>query len=446
MTKTTLACIVLAAGTGTRMKSAVPKSLHPIAGRPGIEYILETIKSLNPERIIGVTAPEANEVRAAFGAHKTIIQKKPLGTGDAVKAALPALEGFSGDVLILLGDMPLIGADTLRALIAARHKDAQTGVAVLGVTLDHPGSFGRLVLGRDGGLMKIVEDKDCTPDERGLKLCNTGAFCVDGARLAGWVESIGNNNAQKEFYITDLVALAVADGLKAHVHVTHDLDEVRGVNSRADLAALETIVQNRLRRAAMDNGATLTDPASVYLSWDTKLGRDVTVEPGVFFAPGVSVANGAHIRAYSYLEGAKVGENAVIGPFARLRPGTVIGAESKIGNFVEIKNAILGEGVKASHLAYIGDAELGPGVNFSCGAITVNYDGEKKHKTVIGARAMIGSNVNLVAPLSVGDGAYIAAGSTITKDVPPDALAVARERPMIKDGWASARRKKKTGS
>jgi len=440
-----LACIILAAGQGKRMKSAKPKAMHEIAGRPMIGWTLETATKLNPEKIIVVTAPDGQAVRDYAAAHECVIQEKPLGTGDAVKAALPALKGFSGDVLILLGDMPFIDADTLRALITARHKNDLTKIAVLGVEFDTPPAFGRLVLDNKGGLEKIIEDKECTPAEKSIKFCNTGAFCVDGSRLSDWVKRIKNDNAQKEFYITDLIAIAAADGAQSHAHITRNSDEVHGANNRVDLAAMEKTAQQKLRTAAMENGATLINPESVYFSWDTKLGQDIIIEPHVFFGPHVEIADNAHIKSFSHFEGAKIATGAIIGPHARLRPGTVIGADAKIGNFVEIKNATLGAGVKAAHLAYIGDADIGDDVNFSCGAITVNYDGTAKHKTTVGAGALIGSNVNLVAPLTIGDGAYIAAGSTITKDVPADALAVAREKPFIKDGWAAQKRKKKAG-
>lgn len=438
-----LACIVLAAGQGKRMKSARSKVLHELAGRPLIGWLLEQVEALSPQKIIVVTAPNGGDVAQAVAPHETAVQEVPRGTGDAVRAALPALKGFTGDVLILLGDMPLISAETLRALIAKRRQNADTGLSVLGVEFENPPAFGRLVLGPDGTLSRIVEERDASADERSIKLCNTGAFCVDGARLPEWVGRLKSDNAQNEFYITDLVAIAAQDGRKTYAHITHRQDEVRGVNGRADLAALEAIVQQTLRERAMAGGATLIDPGSVYLSWDTKIGQDVVIEPGVFFGPGVTLENDVHIKAFSHLEGAHVAGGATIGPFARLRPGANVGPDCKIGNFVEIKNANLGKGVKASHLGYIGDADVGENVNFSCGAITVNYDGINKHRTTIGANAMIGSNVNLVAPVEIGDGAYIAAGSTIAKDVPPDALAVAREKPFIKEGWAAARRSKK---
>jgi len=444
--KIPLACIVLAAGKGSRMKSALPKVLHEVAGKPLIGWLLDHVGGLNPDRIIVVTSPDAPEVAKAVAPHRTAVQERPLGTGDAVKAALPQLAGFTGDVLILMGDTPLISAATLKALIEKRRFDKKTGLSVLGVEFENPPAFGRFVMAPDGSLIKIVEDRDATPEERRIRTCNAGVFCVDGAKLAEWIGRIGSNNAQKEYYLTDLVEIAAKDGMKTRPFITPSHDKIHGVNSRAELATLEAMIQKKLRATAMADGATLIDPDTVYFSWDTKLGQDVIIEPGVFFGPGVSVGDNVHIKAYSHLEGASIAAGSVIGPFARLRPGSLIGPDCKIGNFVEIKNAVLGAGVKASHLGYIGDADIGDGVNFSCGAITVNYDGYEKHHTVVGANAMIGSNVNLVAPLEIGEGAYIAAGSTITKDVPADALAVAREKPFIKEGWAAAKRSKKKKS
>ncbi len=446
MKKTPLACIILAAGQGRRMNSAQPKALHKLAGRPLIGWLLESVDALHPLKTIVVVAPDCGGLAEHLGDVEIVVQKNPLGTGDAVKAALPALGGFEGDVLILLADTPLVSSATLRRLIEIRHCDAKTGLSVLGAEFENPAGYGRLVLGPGDGLERIVEDKDATAAEHKIKTCNAGVFCVDGSRLAGWVNRIGNKNAQKEYYITDLVTLAAAEGVRAHAYITADAGEVRGVNSRGELAMLELELQNNLRRAAMAEGATLTDPDTVHFSWDTKLGRDVVVEPGVFFGPGVTVADNVHIKAYSYIEGTEIGAGALIGPFARLRPGTAIGDEARIGNFVEVKNAIIGPGAKANHLSYIGDAEIGADVNFSCGAITANYDGVNKNRTIVGAGAMIGCNVNLVAPVEIGGGAYVAAGSTITKNVPADALAVAREKPFIKEGWAAQKLKgKKTG-
>ncbi len=441
MTAKPLACIILAAGQGKRMRSDLPKVMHPLAGRPMIQWLIGSVQSLNPDRIIVVIAPGMDDVKKAVAPHSIAIQTVAQGTGDAVKSALALLKDFAGDVLILLGDMPLIAASTLQSLQSLRH-ERSAGLTVLGADFNPPPAFGRLMLDGAGALIRIVEDRDCTPEEKKITLCNIGAFCVNGEHLAKWINRIGNQNAQGEFYITDLPAIAAADGLKTFVHTVTDLDEVRGVNSRADLAALESIAQQSLRQKAMDNGATLIDPSSVFFSHDTIIGRDVTIEPNVFFGPGVTVEDNVIIHAFSHLEKSIVHKGAHIGPFARLRPGADIGPNSKIGNFVEVKNSILGEGVKAGHLAYIGDADVGARTNFSCGAITVNYDGVNKHRTKIGADTMVGSNVNLVAPVTVGDGAYVAAGSTITKDVPEDALAVARENTRLIEGWARKKREK----
>lgn len=423
-----LAVIILAAGRGTRMKSTLPKVMHELAGRPLILWLLETVNKLKPARIAVVTAPDMDDLRAVLPGVTCVTQTKALGTGDAVKAALPVLKGFKGDVLILLGDMPLISAATLKSLIKARRHDKDTGLAVLGADYNPAPAFGRLVENPDGTLARIVEHKDATAEERMITLCNTGAFCVDGAQLAKWVGKIHNRNAQKEFYITDLPAIAAKDGYKTQIAMSEDLDEVQGVNSRVDLAMLEYVVQSTMRLHALEAGVTMHDPASVYFSYDTKVGKDIVIEPNVFFGPGVRIHDHAHIRAFSHIEGADIGKNASVGPFARIRPGTELGENVRIGNFVEVKNSKLGKGVKAGHLAYIGDASVGEATNYSCGAITVNYDGVNKHKTVIGKNVMVGSNVNLVAPVTIGDGAYLAAGSTITEDVPKDKLGIARAR------------------
>lgn len=426
--KTELAVVILAAGRGKRMKSALPKAMHHLAGRPLILWLLESVRVLKPARVIVVTAPDMKGLRDILLPATCVIQSKALGTGDAVKAALPALKGFKGDVLILLGDMPLISVSTMKALIKARHHDRDTGLAVLGAYYNPAPAFGRLVEKADGTLAEIVEHKDATPEQRKINLCNTGAFCVDGTRIARWLGKITNKNAQKEFYITDLPAIAAKDGYKTQIAVTDDLDEVQGVNSRVDLAMLEYVVQSSMRLNALESGVTMHDPASVYFSYDTQVGQDVVIEPNVFIGTGVKIGDKVTIRAFSHIEGAMLKTGVSVGPFARLRPGTELGENVHIGNFVEIKNAKLGKGVKAGHLAYIGDAVVGEGTNYSCGAITANYDGVNKHKTVIGKNVMVGSNVNLVAPVTIGDNAYLAAGSTITQDVPKDKLGIARAR------------------
>lgn len=444
MADTPLACIILAAGQGKRMKSALPKVMHEIAGQPMIKWILQSVENLSPEKIIVVTAPDGLSVAQSVAPHSTIVQQKAQGTADAVKAALPLLEGFKGNVLVLLGDMPLLSAGMMQSLIETRQHGKDTGIAVLGVEYKNPPAFGRLVMNQDGTLNRIVEDRDATPEERNIRLCNTGAFCIDGSKLSNWIGRVTNQNAQNEYYITDLPQIASHDGVKTRVCVLYDEEEVLGVNSRNDLAVVEQAVQKRLRRKAMENGATLIDPNTVFFAWDTKLGRDVVIEPNVVFGPGVVIADNVTIHAFSHIEGAKIDSFCTIGPFARLRPGSHLQGKVKIGNFVEVKNSLLHTGVKASHLAYIGDAEIGAGTNFSCGAITVNYDGFEKHKTIIGENVMIGSNVSLVAPITVEHGAYVAAGSTVTKDIPADSLIVERAEPRVIAGWAAGFRKKKS--
>lgn len=441
MTSDKRACIILAAGQGKRMMSARSKILHEVAGQAVLRHVIAAAEQAGAQRIVVVAPPAAAAIAAIAAPHPVAVQDVPRGTGDAVKAALPFLDGFDGDVMILLGDMPLLTAETLRALAAAKGGDA---LAVLGVDFERdPPAFGRLVMKDDGTLARIVEERDATAAEKAITLCNSGAFCVGADILRRYVPLLRDDNAQGEFYITDLPALAAADGLKTRVEIAARKDEVMGVNSRADLAAAEAAMQERLRRRALAGGATLIDPASVYFAHDTVIGRDVVIEPQVFFGTGVVVKDNVTIHAFSHIEGAVIESGAHIGPFARLRPGAAIGAQARVGNFVEIKNATLGAGAKANHLAYIGDADIGAAVNFSCGAITVNYDGFDKHRTIIGDGAFVGCNVNLVAPVTVGAGALVAAGSTITKDVPVDALAVAREKPVIREGWAAARRARK---
>jgi len=431
-----LACIILAAGHSTRMKSKTSKVLHPIAGRPLIGWLLETVKSLNPEKTIIVTSPDGDAVRDYVAPLQSVIQQRAQGTADAVKAAMPALAGFKGTILVLFADGPLYRAETLQNLLAAYDKP-KSGLAFLAMRPDDPFGYGRIITKDDGTLSAIVEEKDANDAQKKINLCWTGIMCGDAESFAYGLPRIDNKNVKGEYYLTDLPG--VVSG--ATILVEAPFAETLGANNRAELAVLERKIQDRLRARALENGATLIDPSSTYFSYDTQLGRDVTIEPNVFFGPGVTIADDVTIKAFSHIEGAKIESGAHIGPFARLRPGTIIGPDCKLGNFVETKNATLAAGVKASHLAYIGDADVGANVNFSCGAITVNYDGVNKNKTIIGRDAMIGSNVNLVAPITIGDGAYVAAGSTITKDVPADALAVAREKPSVIEGWAAKKRK-----
>jgi bifunctional UDP-N-acetylglucosamine pyrophosphorylase/glucosamine-1-phosphate N-acetyltransferase len=376
------------------------------------------------------------------------VQEKPLGTAHAARAAESALKGFRGDVLIVFGDTPLVRPMTLRKLIKARRARADRAVAVMGFHPPDPGPYGRLITGADGALERIVEAKDASPEQKAVRLCNGGIMAAEAPRLFELLREIDNRNAKSEFYLTDLVAVARRHGLDCAA-VEGEAEDVVGINSRAELAAAEEMLQQRLRAAAMAAGVTLIDPASVWFCADTKLARDVTVEPHVVFGPGVAVAEGARIRAFSHLEGARVGAGAVVGPYARLRPGSRIEANARIGNFVEVKNARVDTGAKVNHLSYIGDARVGAKANVGAGTITCNYDGFGKHFTSIGKGAFIGSNTALVAPVKVGQGAIVGAGSVITRDVPGDALAVERAaQKNVAQGAARlrARRKGKNGS
>lgn len=430
-----LACVILAAGKGSRMKSDLPKVLHKVAGRPMIGHVLATVRELDPDHVVVVVGPGMEDVAAAVHPYPTAVQERQQGTADAVRSAFGLLEGFRGDVVVLYGDTPLVTPDTLRAMIQARHQPSDPAVVVLGMRPDDPGAYGRLILNARGGLEKIVEYLDATEEERRVTLCNAGLMAFDGARMTGLINRIGNSNAKGEFYLTDVVQIARSESMPCAV-VEAAPAEVMGVNSREELAEAERVVQRRLRKAAMDNGATLTDPNTVTFSHDTHLGRDVTVAPYVVFGPGVSVADGVEIKSFCHLEQVRIDSGAVIGPYARLRPGAEIGPDVHIGNFVEVKNARIEAGAKVNHLTYIGDARVGAKANVGAGTITCNYDGFNKHRTDIGAGAFIGSNTALVAPVKVGDGAMIAAGSVITRDVEADAMAVARGKQASHAGWA----------
>jgi bifunctional UDP-N-acetylglucosamine pyrophosphorylase/glucosamine-1-phosphate N-acetyltransferase len=438
MTDRSLAVIVLAAGKGTRMRSALPKVLHKVAGRSMIGHVVAAAEALGADPVVVVVAPGMDSVAAAVKPHPVAVQTEQNGTADAVKAAREPLAGFAGDVLILYGDCPLIQADTLARMRQERQDEA---VTVLGIRVRGVSPYGRLVLSADGTLERIVEALDATEAERRIDLCNSGVMLIDGARLFVLLDAIGNSNAKGEYYLTDIVAVARNAGLSCRV-VEAPAQEALGVNSRAELSVAEVTMQTRLRRKAMENGATLIDPKSVWFAFDTALGSDVTVEPNVVFGPGVTVGDGVEIRAFCHIEKATIETGAIIGPYARLRPGASIGEGAHIGNFVEIKNARIDKGAKANHLSYIGDADVGAGANIGAGTITCNYDGFSKFRTKIGAGAFIGSDTTLVAPVSVGAGAFTGAGSTVTEDVPDDALAVARGRQAVKPGWAAEFRAK----
>jgi bifunctional UDP-N-acetylglucosamine pyrophosphorylase/glucosamine-1-phosphate N-acetyltransferase len=377
-------------------------------------------------------------VAQAVAPAETAIQPVARGTGDAVRAAAQALRGYEGDILILYGDAPLVTTATMERLLARRRADDAPDLVVLGMRPEG-GEYGRLVLDERGDLAAIVEHRDATPEQRALPLCNSGLLAVDAQGLFRWLASVGNDNAKGEFYLTDIVGIARAEGRRCAV-VEAPAREVIGINSRAELAAAEAILQDRLRMRAMEQGATLVDPPTVHFSWDTRLGRDVTIEPNVVFGPGVTIGDDVRIHGFCHIEGTNIEGDSDIGPFARLRPGTRIRQRGRIGNFVEVKKGDIGEGAKANHLSYIGDASVGADANIGAGTITVNYDGFTKSKTVIGEGASIGSNASLVAPVTVGAGATVAAGSVITDDVPPDSLAVARSRQTNKPGWAKAYR------
>ncbi|MCI4665865.1 MAG: bifunctional UDP-N-acetylglucosamine diphosphorylase/glucosamine-1-phosphate N-acetyltransferase GlmU [Neomegalonema sp.] len=427
--------VVLGAGKGTRMKSDLPKVLHPVAGLPMLGHVIRVAETRQPERLAVVVGHQSETVSAAVAKLRpgaaTPLQEPQLGTAHAVQQAREALDGFHGDVFILYGDTPLIRAETLEAMAAARAEGA--AVVVLGFEAADPTGYGRLITGIDGSLERIVEHKDATTDELAVKLCNSGVMCVDGARLFGWLDRIDNNNAKGEYYLTDIVGIARTDGARCAI-VAGDEEEVLGVNSRIELAEAEAAFQRRARENAMREGATLTAPDTVFFAHDTKIGRDVEIGPNVAFGPGVEIDDKVEIRAYCHLEGCRVASGAQIGPFARLRPGAVISAKARIGNFVEVKNAIFGEGAKANHLAYIGDASIGAGANIGAGTITCNYDGYLKHRTAIGEGAFIGSNSSLVAPVEIGANAIVAAGSTITERVEGDALGLGRARQTVRPG------------
>lgn len=442
MTHRQVAAIVLAAGQGTRMKSDLHKVLHPIGGKPMVHHVLDAATALNPAKIILVVGARAEQVEAAVQDAEFAMQTEQLGTGHAVQMALPALDGFSGDILVLYGDIPLLPADVLEEMLAVRWSAPETGLVVLGFEAADPGAYGRLVLDANGALERIVEYKDATEAERAITLCNSGMMLIDGARAKTWLSRLENNNAAGEYYLTDLVAIARADGATVAVTSTNEAN-VAGVNSRADLAAAETIFQGKQRAAFMEAGVTLQAPETVFFSHDTQIGRDVTIEPNVVFGPGAIIEDGVTVKAFSHIEGAHVRKAASIGPFARLRPAADIGEGAKIGNFVEIKKSKLERGVKVSHLTYLGDATIGADANIGAGTITCNYDGFLKYQTIIGEGAFIGSNSSLVAPVAIGDGAIVGAGSVITKDVPSDALAVSRAKQRDIEGYAAKFRSEK---
>jgi len=430
-----IALIILAAGKGTRMKSDLPKVLHEIGGAPMLVHAVQAGRTLDPDHAVIVAGHGADAVAAAMRdddpAVRIVLQTDQLGTAHAVAQARPELEGYEGDALVLYGDTPFIRPETLRRMADARRAH---DIVVLGFEAADPGRYGRLVVS-GGTLERIVEFKDATPAEQAITLCNSGVVMASAPVLFDLIAQVGNDNASGEYYLTDIVGLARAQGLSATA-VTCAEVETMGINSRAELSVAEAAFQARRRAEALENGVTLVAPDTVHFARDTYLGRDCLIEPNVIFGPGVTIETGARIRAFSHLEGCHVARGAIVGPYARLRPGTELAEDTRIGNFVEVKQALIGEGTKVNHLSYIGDAEIGRDSNIGAGTITCNYDGVMKHQTRIGDRVFIGSDTMLVAPVSVGDDAMTGSGSVITRDVAPGALAIARAPQVDKPGLA----------
>src|SRR5690349_3112887 len=439
------AVVILAAGQGTRMRSDTHKVLHPIAGRRRRLLLLDRVDALGADKRVVVVGKGREQVEAAIAGRKVdvAVQAEQKGTGHAVQQAQSALAGYDGPVLILYGDTPFVEAETLRRMIDRLDGDGGPGVVVLASTPPDPLKYGRIILRQGDHIAKMVEFKDATEEERAVRLCNSGMMAVRAKDLFRWLDQVGNDNAASEYYLPDIVNIAGAEGRDAVV-IEGDPYETAGVNSRAELAHLELEWQRRRREQVLDEGATLIDPESVWFAYDTKLGRDVTVEPHVVFGPGVQVADGATIKAFSHIDGAIIGVKANIGPFARIRPGTRLADRTKVGNFVELKKADIGEGAKVNHLSYVGDATIGAQANIGAGTITCNYDGFGKYRTVIGQGAFIGSNTALVAPVTIGDGAVVGAGSVITENVEADSLAVERAEQRGVAGWAKRFRERMT--
>jgi bifunctional UDP-N-acetylglucosamine pyrophosphorylase/glucosamine-1-phosphate N-acetyltransferase len=434
------AAVILAAGQGSRMKSSLPKVLHPVAQFPMIDHVLAAVRPVGPARTVVVIAPGMDRQMPPADGVTYAVQAEPRGTGDAVKAAAAALKGFDGDVLVLYGDTPLITSGTIETLLATRREVKAPDIVVAGMRLSAPGGYARLVTGKDGTLEAIVEARDCDEAQRAITFLNAGPVVCASDKLFALMDAIDLNNAQNEYYLTSIVAAARQRGLACRA-IDVPADEMAGANDRAELALIEALMQRRLRLAMMQSGVSLLAPETVFFAADTRIGPDSSVGPYVMFGPGVTIGRNVEILGFSHIAGARIGDRARIGPFARLRPGADLGEQVHIGNFVEVKNARLDAGAKANHLAYLGDASIGARTNIGAGAITCNYDGVDKHRTEIGADVFIGTNASLVAPIEIADGAIIAAGSTITATVPADAMAVGRGRQVTKPGRAALWRK-----
>jgi bifunctional UDP-N-acetylglucosamine pyrophosphorylase/glucosamine-1-phosphate N-acetyltransferase len=431
------AVVILAAGQGTRMRSDMHKVLHPIAGRPLLLHLLDSVDGLGANKRVVVVGKGREQVEAALAGRDAAVafQAEQKGTAHAVQQAAAAFDNYDGAVLILYADTPFVEAQTLRRMLDRLDGENGPGVVVMASRPADPAAYGRIILGDGDRIAKMVEYRDATEEERAVRLCNSGMMALRAKDLFRWLAKVGNDNAAGEYYLPDVVNIAASEGREAVV-IEGDPYETAGVNSRAELAHLELEWQRRRREQALEEGATLIDPESVWLAYDTKLGRDVTVEPHVVFGAGVQVADGAYIKAFSHIEGATIGARASVGPFARIRPGTKLGENSRVGNFVELKNALVARGAKVNHLSYVGDAEVGEAANIGAGTITCNYDGFAKHRTTIGAGSFIGSNSALVAPVVIGEGAVVGAGSVITEDVEPHSLALERNQQKGIAGWA----------
>lgn len=429
--------IILAAGKGTRMKSDLPKVMHPVAGKPMLDWSIDLALSVGCDRIVVVCSPEQGTLHAhvdsVLGDGNVAIQSIPQGTGDAVKAAASHVSTEGGTSVVLYGDTPLIRPEAIAALIET--VEAGKSVGVLGFEAAVPGAYGRLIIDAEGDLNRIVEAREASPDEAAVTLCNSGVMAARTDTLFKLLEGVTNDNAKGEYYLTDIVGLAVQSGSRCGVVICDEAD-VQGVNSRAELAAASAAFQARRRAELMAEGVTLEAPETVFFSHDTAIGRDAHIEPNVVFGPGVHIAAGARIRAFTHIEGASVASGAIVGPYARIRPGTEIGEDCRVGNFVEVKNVRMDAGSKVNHLSYAGDGTIGAGANIGAGTIFCNYNGYEKNLTHVGAGAFVGSNSALVAPVTIGEGAYVGSGSVITKDVTADALAVARGRQIERPGWA----------
>ena len=431
------AVVILAAGKGSRLKSGMHKVLHNIAGRPIIEHLMAQVAIVQPAKTIVIVGDEREQVESQVSDRATcVVQEPQLGTGHAVAQAKDALAGFDGDVIMLLGDAPFITAVTMIEMLERLRAADEPAVVVLGFEPEDALQYGRVITHSDMTIEKMVEFKDANEAERATRLCNSGLMAAKSSDLFDLLERVDNNNAQGEYYLPDIVNVAVKEGRTCAAVVADKPEEVLGINSRKELAAAERQFQELRREEALENGVTLKAPETVFFSYDTELAEDVVVEPNVVFAPGVKVKRGARIRAFSHLEGAHVGEDCEVGPYARLRPGAVMEKTSKVGNFVEMKKAVLGEGAKANHLTYLGDATVGAGANIGAGTITCNYDGYFKHQTKIGERAFIGSNSALIAPVEIGADAIVAAGSAVSRDVAAGELRMVRAEQMVKPGWA----------